>query len=138
LRRKKKKMNKKLGFVSLVVFCFAVMVSAGWAEDEKGSASPNISEFRAYSQFRSVKIVWQSSLPATTAKSFQITRSIYEKDGPYTPLATVQAKEGENNYTYVDKDIAASENHYYKITVEGTGETFGPAVARPFLSQPAT
>jgi dissimilatory sulfite reductase (desulfoviridin) alpha/beta subunit len=53
-------------------------------------------------------------------------------------LATVEAKEGETNYTFVDKEIKSSENYYYKITIGGTGETFGPAVARPFLSQPAT
>jgi len=102
------------------------------------AADPSIIEFRAFSQFRSVKLIWQSGLPASAAKSFQISRSIYYKEGPYTPVAIVEAKEGENSYTFVDKDIQSAENYYYRIAVEGTGETFGPAVARPFLSQPAT
>jgi len=110
----------------------------GLGAGEKKGGGPAISEFRAFSQFRSVKLVWQSSLPASTARAFQISRSIYYEQGPYTVIATVEAKEGEASYSFVDKDIRSSENYYYRITVEGTGETFGPAVARPFLSQPAT
>ena len=119
------------------VVCMAGIMAAT-ALVGAGSAEPSISEFRAFSQFRSVKLVWQWNLPASAAKSFQITRSIYYEQGPYTPLAAVEAKEGESSYSFVDKDIQSSENYYYKIVVEGTGETFGPAVARPFLSQPAT
>ena len=131
----------KKGFVFLmlgILCCGAMMTASSWAAEEKGASGPVVSEFRAFSQFRSVKLVWQSGLPASTAKSFQITRSIFYEQGPYTPLATVEAKEGETNCTFVDKEIKSSENYYYKITIEGTGETFGPAVARPFLSQPAT
>jgi hypothetical protein len=132
-------MRKKLLLCTLAVLgCVAIMAAGAFGAEEKGSAGPALSEFRAFSQFRSVKLVWQSGLPAATAKSFQITRSIYYEQGPYTPLAAVEAKEGENSYTFVDKEIKSSENYYYKITVEGTGETFGPAVAKPFLSQPAT
>lgn len=129
---------------AFVVFLFGIVclgvisTSSVWAAEEKGVGGTAISEFRAFSQFRSVKLVWQSGLPGATAKSFQITRSIYYEQGPYTPLAAVEAKEGENSYTFVDKEIKSSENYYYKITIEGTGETFGPSVAKPFLSQPAT
>jgi hypothetical protein len=132
-------MRKKLLCFALAMLCLAGIMAAGiLSAEEKESGSPAVSEFRAFSQFKSVKLIWQSSLPASSAKTFQISRSIYEKDGPYSPLTTVEAKEGENSYTFVDKDIKSSENYYYKITVEDTGETFGPAVARPFLSQPAT
>ena len=131
-------MNKKLGFILIVVFCCSLMAMAAWGAEEKGTGGPSVSEFRAFSMFRSVKLIWQSSVPAVAAKSFQITRSIHEKDGPYTPLTTVPAKEGETSYTFTDKDISTSDNYYYKITVEGTGETFGPSAAKPFLSQPAT
>ena len=127
-----------VGSLLAIVWLVGMVVAAGWGADEQGSASPNISEFRALSQFHSVKLIWQSSLPASSAKSFQITRSIYYKDGPYTPLAVVEAKEGERSYSFLDKEIQSADNYYYKITVEGTGESFGPAVARPFLSQPAT
>lgn len=126
--------------VSAMVLVLVVMlgVLASVAGEEKEAGSFAISEFRAFSQFRSVKLVWQSSLPASAARAFQISRSIYYEQGPYAVIATVEAKEGETNYTFVDKDIKSSENYYYRITVEGTGEIFGPAVARPFLSQPAT
>lgn len=131
-------MNKKLRFILLAVMCLGVLATAGWGAEEKGAGGPGVSEFRAFSMFRSVKLIWQSSLPAAAAKSFQITRSIHEKDGPYSPLTSVPAQEGESSYNFVDKDISTSDNYYYKITVEGTGETFGPSVAKPFLSQPAT
>jgi len=131
-------MNKKLGFILVGVFCSSLLAMAAWGAEEKVANGPSVSEFRAFSMFRSVKLIWQSSVPATAAKSFQIVRSIHEKDGPYTPLTTVPAKEGETSYTFTDKDISTSDNYYYKITVEGTGETFGPSVAKPFLSQPAT
>lgn len=128
-------MKKRLGLVVLVMLWWGIMAAAAAAAEEKDS---RISEFRAFSQFRSVKLIWKSALPGSVAKSFQIIRSIYYGEGPYVPLVTVEAREGEDSYTFVDKDINAAENYYYKITVEGTGETFGPAVARPFLSQPAT
>ena len=138
---KREKGNMKKGFLVFLfgILCLGVIsTSSVWATEEKDAGGTAISEFRALSQFRSVKLVWQSDLPAATAKSFQITRSIYYEQGLYTSLAAVEAKEGENSYTFVDKEIKSAENYYYKITVEGTGETFGPAVARPFLSQPAT
>ena len=131
-------MNKKLGFILVGVFCSSLVVMTAWGAEEKGAGSPSVSEFRAFSMFRSVKLIWQSNLPASSAKSFQISRSIDKKDGPYSPLLTVEAKEGETNYSFTDKSISTSDNYYYKITVEGTGETFGPSVAKPFLSQPAT
>ena len=132
-------MRKKLAFCTLAVLGWVAIMAAGaFGAEEKGLAGPSVSEFRAFSQFKSVKLVWQSELAASTAKSFQIVRSIYYEQRPYTPLATVEAKEGESSYTFVDRDIKSSENYYYKIIVEGTGETFGPSVAKPFLSQPAT
>jgi len=132
-------MRKQIVFFAPAILCLLMVIPpVVTGAEEKGSEGPAISEFRAFSQFRSVKLVWQSNLSASDAKSFQISRSIYQKDGPYTPLASVGAKEGERSYTFVDKDIQASDNYYYKITVEGTGETFGPSVARPFLYQPAT
>ena len=131
-------MNKKLGFILVGVFCSSLVVMTAWGAEEKGAGSPSVSEFRAFSMFRSVKLVWQSSLPAATAKSFQISRSIDKKEGPFTPLTTVEAKEGETDYTFTDKSISTSDIYYYKMTVEGTGETFGPSGAKPFLSQPAT
>jgi len=130
-------MNKKLGLILMVLFCCSLMAMVAWGAEEKGSG-PAVTEFRAFSMFRSVKLIWQSNLPASSAKSFQISRSIDKKDGPYSPLLTVEAKEGETNYSFTDKSISTSDNYYYKITVEGTGETFGPSVAKPFLSQPAT
>jgi hypothetical protein len=130
-------MKKRLTFFLLVMFCWVALATAVWGAEEKSSGS-GVAEFRAFSMFKSVKLVWQSSLPAATTKSFQITRSIDQKDGPYTSLATVEAKEGETEYSFTDKSISTSDIYYYKITVEGTGETFGPSGAKPFLSQPAT
>jgi len=77
-------------------------------------------EFRAFSQFKSVKLTWQSKLSASTAKSFQITRSIYYQKA-LTPSGDGRAKECEGSCSFVDREIKSSENYYYKITVEGPG-----------------
>lgn len=105
---------------------------------DKDSPGTSVSDFKAQSLYRAVKLTWKIKAPLKKGVLFQILRSDGFVEGPYEKIANVPHDEGKGKYTYLDKSPGVESTYYYKLVVMETGETYGPISARPYFSPPAT
>lgn len=123
----------------IVVSLFALITLAATAMPaDKDSPGVSISDFKAQSLYRAVKLTWKIKAPLKKGALFQILRSDGFVEGPYEEVAGIPYDERKGKYTYVDKSPGAESTYYYKLVVTGIGETHGPISARPYFSPPAT
>jgi len=104
----------------------------------KDSQGVSVSDFKAQSLYRAVKLNWKVKTPFEKEVIFQILRSDSFVEGPYEEIATVPYDKRKRKYTYLDKSLGSESKYYYKLIVKGAEETYGPVAARPYFSPPAT
>jgi len=95
-----------------------------------------VSEFVAKPLFKAVELSWKVERPADGYQAFILARS-NQAGGPYTPFATIPYDPKTTMYHYRDRDLGPSDLYYYTLTVQGTGETYGPVSARAYFFPPA-
>ena len=118
----------------LPIITLPVMATSG----DKDSGGASISDFKARSLYRAVKLNWKVKTPFKKGVTFQILRSDSFIEGPYEEIATVPYVKGNIRYTYIDESLPSESKYYYKLVVIGGGQTHGPIAARPSFSLPAT
>ena len=106
------------------------------ADNDSGDAS--ISDFKAQSRYRAVKLKWKVKTPFKKGVTFQIIRSDSFVEGPYEEIATVPYVKEKKRYTYIDKKFRGESDFFYKLVVTGGGKIYGPISARPTFSLPST
>jgi hypothetical protein len=105
---------------TLIMFSLLILPARTLADKDSGGAS--ISDFKAQSLYRAVKLNWKVKIPFKKEVFFQLLRSDKRK----------------RKYTYLDKSLGSESKYYYKLIVKGAEETYGPVAARPYFSPPAT
>ena len=125
-----------LAIAMMLITAIALPIEISSADSHHQSAS--ISDFRAQSLYRAVKLNWTVKAPFDREVVFQIIRSDSFAEGPYAEVVELPYVSQELSYTYYDKSIGTESKYYYKLVVIGTGETCGPVAARPYFSPPTT
>jgi hypothetical protein len=105
---------------------------------DKDSPGTSVSDFKAQSLYRAVKLNWKVKNPFKKEVIFQILRSDSFVEGPYEEIAALPYDKRKRTFTYLDKSPGSESTYYYKLVVKGADETCGPVAARPYFSPPAT
>jgi hypothetical protein len=129
---------KPLFTVIMVAVATVTILPAMVTSADKDPGGAFISDFRAQSLYRAVKLRWKVKAPFKDGATFQILRSDSFADGPYSEIATVPYAQESMEYRYVDKRLPSESTYYYKLVIMGGGGTYGPISARPFFSLPST
>ena len=103
----------------------------------------NISKFKVQDWFRAVKLTWYAEAPADSEGIFEIYRSD-KKPGPYVSVKEIRV--GDKNfidvikkiYVFYDKKTKVGRKYYYKLTLRGTDQVFGPYQGIPSGAPPGT
>jgi hypothetical protein len=103
-------------------------------EAERGS----VTKFKVQPLYKAVKVSWRAKVESGDPVTFEIHRSMFKSEGPYTLVATVEWDPASKKYQYVDKNLPVEENYFYKIVIPATAESFGPLQVRPPFSLPTT
>ncbi len=119
--------------ITMILLTLPVRTFAG--DDSPGAS---VSDFKAQSLYRAVKLNWRVNTPFKNEVSFQILRSDTFIEGPYEEITTVPYDIKKITYMYLDKSLGSESKYYYKLVVKGADETYGPIPARPYFSPPAT
>ena len=131
-------MMKHLFPVIVVAVATVTILPAMATSADKDPGGAFISDFKAQSLYRAVKLRWKVKAPFKDGATFQILRSDSFADGPYSEIATVPYAKESMEYRYVDKRLPSESTYYYKLVIMGGGETYGPISARPFFLLPST
>jgi hypothetical protein len=90
-----------------------------------------ISDFSVFDWFRSVKLTWKVTAPEGSDATLEILRSDQE-DGPYAVVHEIQLGDKAfidvitKSYVYIDKKLQVGRKYYYKLSLQGTNQVFGP------------
>lgn len=131
-------MTKYTCAVIVVALATVLAVPAMARAADKDPGGPSISDFKAQSLFRGVKLKWNVKTPFKKEVAFQLLRSDSFAEGPYQAIGTLPYSKDKGEYTYLDKSMPSESKYFYKLVVVGTAESYGPVSARPFFSPPGT
>lgn len=110
----------------LLVVLFFLLPTTGFCQ-----AQIVVSDFRVLDWFRAVKLTWNASAAEGKEGIFEVYRSDKEK-GPYTLVQEIQFGDKQfidvitKTYSFLDKKLEPGHSYYYKLTLRGTDQTFGP------------
>jgi hypothetical protein len=102
-----------------------------------------ISNFKVLDWFKAVKLTWVVTAPEGSDGTFEIYRSEKE-EGPYVIVKEIQLDDKEffdviaKNYVLVDKELKVGGKYYYKLSLRGTDEEFGPLKGMASGAPPGT
>ena len=121
LRRMK---ERKDGY--LIVLLLVLLPVAGFTQ-----AEVKVSGFKVLDWFKSVKLSWRAAAPEGSDGVFEIYRSDKE-EGPYVLAQEIELGNKEfidvitKTYVFYDKKLKVGRRYYYKLTLRGAGQVFGP------------
>ena len=110
----------------LAVALFMLLPASGSSQ-----AQIAVTDFTVLDWFKAVKLTWKASAPEGAEGIFEIYRSD-NKNGPYTLVQEVQLGDKQfidvitKTYSFLDKKLEPGHSYYYKLTLRGTDQTFGP------------
>ena len=90
-----------------------------------------ISKFKVQDWFKAVKLTWEAEAPEGSDGLFEIYRSD-KRDGPYVLVKEVMVGDKKfidvikKVYVFYDKKTKVVRKYYYKLTLRGTDQVFGP------------
>ncbi|MFB0520326.1 MAG: hypothetical protein ACETWD_02725 [Desulfatiglandales bacterium] len=108
-----------------------------------GFSQVTVSDFTVLDWFKMVKLSWKVTAPEGSDGMFQIYRSATE-EGPYVLVQEIQLGDKQffdvitKSYVFYDKKLEVGRSYYYKLTVRGADEVFGPLRGLASGSPPGT
>jgi len=102
-----------------------------------------ISKFKTQAWFKAVKFTWKAEVPEGSDGLFEIYRSD-KRGGPYALVKEIKVGDKkfidviEKIYVFYDKKIKVGREYYYKLTLRGTDQVFGPFQGIASGSPPGT
>ena len=116
--------ERKAGY--LIIALGLLLPVAGFSQ-----TGVSISDFKVLSWYKSVKLTWRATAPDGSDGIFQIYRSDKIR-GSYVLVQEIKLGDKKfihmNNKTYFffDKKIEVGRRYYYKLSLRGVDQVFGP------------
>ena len=91
----------------------------------------SVSDFKVMDWFKSVKLIWRATAPDGSNGLFEIYRSDKIR-GPYVLVQEIKLGDKgfidaiTKTYVFYDKKLKVGRRYYYKLTLRGAGQVFGP------------
>jgi len=91
----------------------------------------SVSDFKVMDWFKSVRLIWRVSAPEGSDGIFEIYRSDTQ-EGPYVLVQEIKLGDKEfidaitKTYVFYDKMLKVGPRYYYKLTLRGADQVFGP------------
>jgi len=91
----------------------------------------SVSNFKALRSFRAVKLTWEVSAPEDSDGIFEVRRTD-TRNGSYVLIQEIKMGDQKfidvntEAYFFVDRKLKTEHRYYYKLTLRGTGQEFGP------------
>jgi len=123
MRLRRTKERKAAGLIVALVVLFPV---AGFSQ-----AGVSVSDFKVMDWFKSVKLIWRATAPDGSNGLFEIYRSDKIR-GPYVLVQEIKLGDKgfidaiTKTYVFYDKKLKVGRRYYYKLTLRGAGQVFGP------------
>ena len=110
-----------------------------------GSSQAGVSvyDFKVMDWFKSVKLIWKVTAPDGSNGLFEIYRSDKIK-GPYVLVQEIKLGDKEfidvitKTYVFYDKSLKVGHRYYYKLTLRGVDQVFGPLNGHASGAPPGT
>ncbi len=102
-----------------------------------------ICDFRTVPWFKSVKLVWKVTAPDGSDGILEVYRSDKE-EGPYVLLREIQLGDKKfidvtsETYFFYDMKLKIGRKYYYKLSLRGVDQVFGPVRGVPSGIRPIT
>ena len=122
----------------LIVALVVLLPVAGFSQ-----AGVSVSDFKVMDWFKSVKLIWKATAPDGSNGLFEIYRSDKE-DGRYVLVQEIKLGDKEfidvitKNYVFYDKSLKVGHRYYYKLTLRGVDQVFGPLNGHASGAPPGT
>jgi len=103
----------------------------------------SVSDFKVTDWFKSVRLIWRATAPEGSDGIFEIYRSDKE-EGPYVLVQEIKLGDKEfidvitKNYVFYDKSLKVGHRYYYKLTLRGVDQVFGPLHGHASGAPPGT
>ena len=122
----------------LIVSLVLLLTVTGFSKE-----GARISKFKVQDWFRAVKLTWEAGAPEDSEGLFEIYRSD-KRDGPYVLVKEIRMGDKKfidvikKIYFFYDKKTKVGRKYYYKLTLRGTDQVFGPFQGIASGSPPGT
>lgn len=122
----------------LIVALVLLLPVTGFSEE-----GVSISKFKVQAWFKAVKLTWKAEVPEGSDGLFEIYRSD-KRPGPYALVKEVRVGDKKfidvikKVYVFYDKKTKVGPKYYYKLTLRGTDQVFGPYQGIASGSPPGT
>jgi len=119
------------GITETKVACFIVALVVLLPVAGFSQSRIRVYDFKVMDWFRSVKLIWRATAPEGSDGIFEIYRSDKE-DGPYVLVQEIKLGDRKfidvitKTYVFYDKSLKVGRRYYYKLTVRGADQAFGP------------
>ena len=123
MRLRRTKERKAAGLIVALVVLLPV---AGFSQ-----AGVSVSDFKVMDWFKSVKLIWKATAPEGSDGIFEIYRSD-EIRGSYVLVQEIKLGDkkfihmNSKTYFFFDNKIEVGRRYYYKLTLRGAHQVFGP------------
>ncbi len=110
----------------LIVALVVLLPVAGFSQ-----TGVRVSDFKVMDWFRSVKLIWRATAPDGSEGLFEIYRSDKE-NGRYVLVQEIKLGDRKfidaitKTYVFYDKKLKVGRRYYYKLTLRGADQAFGP------------
>lgn len=110
----------------LIVALVVLLPVAGFSQ-----SGIKVSDFKVMVWFKSVKLIWKATAPEGSDGIFEIYRSDKE-DGRYVLVQEIKLGDRKfidvitKTYVFYDKKLKVGRRYYYKLTLRGADQAFGP------------
>lgn len=110
----------------LIVALVVLLPVAGFSQ-----TGVRVSDFKVMDWFKSVKLIWRATAPEGSDGIFEIYRSDKE-DGRYVLVQEIKLGDKKfidvitKTYVFYDKKLKVGRRYYYKLTLRGADQAFGP------------
>lgn len=125
LKMKFRRIKERKG-TCLIVALVVLLPVAGFSQ-----SGIKVSDFKVMVWFKSVKLIWKATAPEGSDGIFEIYRSDKE-DGRYVLVQEIKLGDRKfidvitKTYVFYDKKLKVGRRYYYKLTLRGADQAFGP------------
>jgi hypothetical protein len=106
-------------------------------------ARVSVSGFKVQPWYKSVKLTWRATALQDSDTIFEIYRSD-KADGPYSLVQEIKLGDKKfidaatTTYVFFDKNVEVGRKYYYKLSLRGADQVFGPLQGIASETFPAT
>ena len=110
----------------MIVALVVLLPVAGYSQ-----AGVSVSDFKTMPWYKSVKLIWRATASEGSDGIFEVYRSDKE-EGPYVLVQEIKLGDKQfidavtKTYVFYDKMLKVGRRYYYKLTLRGADQVFGP------------